>query len=77
MVIDQVFSSAISQARTVQSIFEDATILIEALMNEGYDKPVLMQFDAIDPITGHVVSTVTNARVIKCKASDGNFKSVF
>ena len=46
-------------------------------MNEGYDKPVLMQFDAIDPITGHVVSTVTNARVIKCKASDGNFKSVF
>ena len=71
MVIDQVFFSTISDARTVHSIYKDAKKVIEALVQKGYDKPVLMQFDAIDPETGYVVSTVTNARVQVKKDAKG------
>jgi len=70
VVIDQVFLSAITEERTVQAIFQDVKLVLEVLRKKGYDKPALMQFDAIDPQTGHVVSIVTNARVKETKVND-------
>lgn len=63
VVHDQIFCQNITQEATVAAIYASMVEVIEGMSELGYEEPMMMQFDAIDEDTDHVVSIVTNVKV--------------
>ena len=63
VVHDQIFCSNITQEATVAAIYAAMVEVIECIGELGHEEPMIMQFDALDEETEHVVSIVTNVRV--------------
>ena len=64
VVHDQVMFATISEAMTVNDTYTVALHLIKELKEVGYTHPMMMQFDATDPSSGHTFSIVTNIRLV-------------
>jgi len=63
VVHDQVLFATISQEMTVNDTYVVAFHLIKALKEANYNHPMMMQFDAMDPLSGHTFSIITNVRL--------------
>jgi hypothetical protein len=48
------------KALSLSDIYNSVLLLIDELKRQGFDKPIIMQFDLLDPVTNEVVSAITN-----------------
>jgi hypothetical protein len=76
IVLEQVLRFDLGSAETVSAMYEALKQLMMKLKIAGYTNPLMLQFDALDPVTNEVVSIITNVFIKQINAARGD-KSTF